>query len=145
MKSSQKTEKKIVLVLGASRLGASIASFCSKEGIYAVIVDENKAAFKKVDPNFSGFFVEGNAEDVKVLNKAHIQEAKEINIVTGDDDTNIFLACLVERFYSVPYINVRLIDMTKEKLLPSNHVSIISPSSLTFNCYQDLKRKEEKE
>jgi trk system potassium uptake protein len=137
-----KKTKETVLVIGASRLGASIASFCSKQGIYSIIVDKDKEAFKKLDPSFSGFFIEGNAESLTVLEKAHIKEAREVDVVTGDDDTNIFLACLVARYFSVPFINVRLVDSQKEKLLPNDRVKVISPSILSYNLYQSLRAGE---
>lgn len=138
----KKKEKETILVLGASRLGASIASFCSKQGIYSIIVDKDKEAFKKVDPSFSGFFIEGNAESIPVLKKAHIEEAKEVDIVTGDDDTNILLACLIARFFAVPYINVRLVDTSKNVLLPHERIKVISPSLLTYELYQSLRSQE---
>lgn len=136
--------KGTVLVIGASRLGASIASYCSKSGIYSIIVDKDKESFKKLDPSFSGFFIEGNAESLTVLKKAHIEDAKEVDVVTGDDDTNVLLACLVARFFDVAYINVRLTDQTKEKLLPHERVSVISPSSLAYDLYQNLRNQEER-
>lgn len=138
----KKSEKKIVLVLGASRLGASIASLASRQGLYTVIVDTNREAFRKLDPSFSGFFVEGDAMEVSVLEKAHIREALEVDIVTGDDDTNILLANLVSRLYETPFINVRLIDLAKKPLLPTTNINVISPSSLSLELYQSLRQKE---
>jgi K+ transport systems, NAD-binding component len=131
-----------VLIIGASRLGASIASYCSQTGINAIIVDKDKESFKKVDPSFSGFFVEGNATSLPLLKRAGLEKAKEVNVVTGDDNTNIFLACLIERFSKVPYINVRLTDPQKEVLLPHERVRLISPSSLAFDLYKNLREKE---
>lgn len=139
---ANRSKKNTVLVLGASRLGAAIAALSSKQGIYAVIVDKDKEAFKKVDPNFSGFFIEGNAESLDVLDSAHIDEAKEVDIVTGDDNTNIFLACLIESLYPVPYINVRLIDTSKQNLLPQTRVHVISPYSLSLDLYASLRNRE---
>ena len=135
--------KETVLILGASRLGASIASFCSREGINAIVVDKDKDSFRRVDPSFGGFLIEGNAASLPVLRKAGIEEAKEVDIVTGEDNTNIFLACLVERFFSVPYINVRLSDPEKEALLPRGRTHLISTSSLALGCYKSLREKEE--
>jgi trk system potassium uptake protein TrkA len=137
-----KSEKKTIVVIGSSKLGASIASYNSSRGIYTVIVDKDASSFKKLDPNFSGFTVEGNAEEQYVLLKAHVDTAKEVDIVTDNDNTNIFIACFLVKFYKIPYINVRLHDTTKSCLLP-HEVNIISPYLLSLNLYKELKAKEE--
>ncbi|MFA6861096.1 MAG: NAD-binding protein [Bacilli bacterium] len=136
-----KEDRKTVVVIGSSKLGAAIASYNSKKGIYTVIIDKDSDAFKKLDPNFSGFMITGNAEERYILEKAHIETSKECDIVTDNDNTNIFIACLLVKFYQIPYIYVRLHDTTKSILLPKE-VKIISPYLLSMNLYQSLKEDE---
>ena len=50
-----------ILVIGSSRLGASIASMSSVDGIYTSIIDRDQNAFKKLDPDYSGYTFVGDA------------------------------------------------------------------------------------
>lgn len=137
--------RSMVLVIGCSRLGASIASENSEKGIYTTVIDVNAAAFKKLDTSYSGYTVIGNAEEASVLKKGHIDESKEVDITTGDDDTNIFLACMMAEIYQIPNIIVRLRDERKAVLLSHPHVHVISPSALSMEAYVSIRDKAEAE
>lgn len=135
----------MVVVIGSSRLGASIASLNSMEGIYTTIIDTNPLAFKKLDSGYSGYTVVGDAQEASVLKKGHIDEAFEVDVTTGDDDTNIFLGCMISEIYHVPYVVVRLRDERKAILLNQDNIHIISPSHLSMQAYKAIKTKEKLE
>ena len=46
--------KSTTVVIGSSRLGASIASMSSMDGIYTTIIDKDPSSFKKLDSGYSG-------------------------------------------------------------------------------------------
>lgn len=145
-KSSRRTKKKsMTIVIGSSRLGANIASEASQRGIYTSIIDLSPEAFKKLDVGYSGYTVLGDATDQSVLQKAHIEDAKEVVITTGDDNTNIFLACMISEFYSVPYIIVRIRDEKKSEIITDERISIISTSTLSLQAYKAIRSQEEDE
>lgn len=134
-------QQNVIVVLGASRLGSRIASYRSLAGNYVTIVDKDAAAFRKLDEGYSGFRIFGNAEDMETLKKARIENAFETDIVTGDDNTNIYLACLVHHYFHCKRIFVRLNDEKKAQLLPNDaSLFLISPSEASFETY--LKEKE---
>ncbi|MCI1735358.1 MAG: NAD-binding protein [Bacilli bacterium] len=135
-------EKKMTVVIGSSRLGAAIASLNSDQGIYTAIIDEDEHSFRKLDSSYSGFKIVGNATDVRVLEKARIGNATEVDLCTGDDNTNLYLASVVLKFYRVPNIIVRLHDDTKKILIDDPRVTYITPSSLSFGMYKNLWDKE---
>lgn len=145
-KSTRRTKKKsMTIVIGSSRLGANIASEASQRGIYTSIIDLSPEAFKKLDVGYSGYTVLGDATDQSVLQKAHIEDAKEVVITTGDDNTNIFLACMISEFYSVPYIIVRIRDEKKSEIITDERISIISTSTLSLQAYKAIRSQEEDE
>jgi trk system potassium uptake protein TrkA len=133
-----KKGKKLTVVIGSSRLGAAIASQNSKQGIYTSIIDINEEAFRKLDEGYSGFKIVGDAIEIRTLEKAHIKDASEVDVCTGDDNTNIFIASLILKYYDVPYIIVRLHDDIKRSLLENPRITIISPSSLSLGLYENL-------
>ena len=133
----------MIVVIGASRLGAQIASMSSEDGIYTAIVDNNPLAFNKLANSYSGDKILGDAQETQTLEKAHIREAKEAVITTDDDDTNIFIACLISTIYGVPNVIVRLRDERKADLLKDPSIQVISTSMLSLNAYKAIRATEE--
>jgi K+ transport systems, NAD-binding component len=137
-----KNEKRSVLVIGVSKLGAEIANYESLNGVDIAIVDINEGAFRKLDERFSGYKIIGNALDFSTLKKAHIEEASDVCIVTNDDATNIFLTYLVTHYYPNKKIILRLNDEKKIKILPKNqNISSICPSIYSFKEYLTESKK----
>jgi len=134
----------LTVVIGSSRLGASLAYENSSKGFYTTLVDKDKNAFKKVDANYTGFFLEGDATDENVLAKAHIKEASQCIIVTEDDSVNIYVASLVALLSKAWLIVVRLHDEKKALLLHDPRFRVISPSLLAHDAYEAILNGEKK-
>ncbi|MFA6829676.1 MAG: NAD-binding protein [Bacilli bacterium] len=137
-------EKKMTMVIGSSRLGAAIASLNSEQGIYTSIIDIDERAFRKLDASYSGYKIVGNALDRLTLEKARISDASEIDICTGDDNLNIYLACLSLKYYTAPNVIVRLHDEAKSILLEDPRITVIAPSALSFGMYKNLWDTEDR-
>lgn len=140
MKKKNTTD--MTVVIGCSRFGATIASQNSKAGKYTAIIDMNSKAFRKLDTDYSGYTIEGNAMDKNVLNQSNIEKATEVDIMTNDDNTNIFLASYVLHFYNAPLIIVRLQDEKKASLLDDSRIKIISPALLSIETYHKIIDEE---
>lgn len=138
-----KSNKQMMIVLGASRFGATIASLACEEGTYTAIVDKDENAFKKLDSSYSGFIILGDATDQNVLEKANIHQAKEVVIATSNDNTNIYLALMIESYYHPDSIIVRLRDEKKSELLNKDSIHIISTSSLSIQAYKSINQAKE--
>lgn len=134
-----------ILVIGSSRLGASIASMSSVDGIYTSIVDRDQNAFKKLDPDYSGYTFVGDATDNSILEKAHIDSAKEVVVATGEDNVNVLIASRIATLYDVPYIIVRLRDERKASLLNDDRISIISTGRLSIQAYKTIRGREDED
>lgn len=140
-----KNNKKMIIVLGSSRFGASIASLVSEEGFYTAIVDKNELSFKKLNPSYSGYVVLGDAMDQNVLEKANIEDAREVIISTSSDNTNIFLALMIDELYHPESIVVRLRDDQKTVLLDRENIHIIATSQLSLQAFRSISVTEEAE
>lgn len=127
----------LIVVAGCSRMGATIAFENSSRGFFTTLIDWDKTAFQKVDPDYSGFLLIGDATDQAVLEKAHIAEASQCVIATEDDSTNIYIASLVCCISKVPLIIVRLHDDKKTALLSDKRIRIIAPSLLSHQAYEE--------
>jgi len=135
-----KNNKIKVLVIGCSKLGAAIASKVSLDGDFITIIDKDSEAFVKLDSSYSGYTIEGDATEIPVLEKARISEMNEVNIVTDNDETNIFLGYLVDKFYpDVSTIVVRLNDEKRAVLFEGRKFKIIVPNNLALKQYEKVK------
>lgn len=132
----------MVVVVGSSRLGALIASKNSSEGIYTMIIDKDEFAFNKLESDYSGFTMVGDATELSVLKKAHMDQASELDIITEDDDTNIFIACMALHYFDVSSIIVRLQENKKAVLIDDPRVKVIVPADLSMSLYENLKTAE---
>lgn len=136
-------EKKLTIVIGSSRLGATIANYNSQNGIYTAIIDKNPLAFRKLDSNFSGYTIEGDAENLDILASANIKDATEVDVLTNNDNVNIYIANVVLQYFKVPLVLVRLMDTTKSVFLDSPRIRIISPAILSFRTYKEIITEKE--
>lgn len=138
-------EKKMAVIIGASRFGAAIASLKSEQGISTSIIDSDEKSFRKLESNYSGFKVLGDAMNQSVLEKANIHDANEIDICTSDDNVNIYLAFWACKFTQASHIIVRLHDDVKALLFKDERITVITPSRLSFGMYNNIRKKQEEE
>ena len=65
-----------IAVIGCGRLGSILAVDLSKQGHEVVVIDRHKSAFNNLSAEFSGFSVDGDAAELKVLQAAKLDRAK---------------------------------------------------------------------
>jgi voltage-gated potassium channel len=81
-----------VLIVGAGRVGRSVAAYLREREVPYRVVEENPERAAKVD-----HVVVGSAADLDVLKRAGIDEAPTALITTNDDATNIYLTIYCRR------------------------------------------------
>jgi trk system potassium uptake protein TrkA len=107
-----------------------------------VIIDKDINSFRKLDEEFGGYDIVGDATDLQVLeNEVQIHEVNEVIITTDSDNVNLFIAHICFYIYDVPHIYVRLNDNDKGVLLKNTTIKPIYPFSLSFDDY--MKKREE--
>ncbi|MBO3444418.1 TrkA family potassium uptake protein [Clostridium sp. CCUG 7971] len=127
-----------IIIAGCSRFGASIASILSAKGEDVVIIDIDKACFRKLSQNYSGFKLQGDATDIDVLMEAGIEKAKTIVAATDDDNTNIMIAQIAKIVFKVNKVVSRLYDIEKEVIYNKSDIQTIYPTKLTIDEFEKL-------
>lgn len=130
------------IVIGSGRLGGSISTLLFKEGKDVIVLDKSLSSFRKLSGVFGGMTMNGDACNSAVLESAHIKEACEVIICTGDDNVNIFLSHMCFYLYDVPNIYVRLSDDSKKKLIENTTIKAIYPFMLSIDNYKNLREEE---
>ena len=121
-----------VIIIGAGRVGSSIARLLNEQNYQVTIVDKDKDALLNVE-DFTGYFEVADASNVEVLHRIGVGNADAVVISTEDDDTNIFLTDVCHFVFGVPRIFVRLADAQKEKLCHYPSVRAILPFLLSLD------------
>ena len=128
-----------IIVIGCGRLGSNIASLLYREGNDVILLDNSVKAFDKLMNSFGGYEIVGDATDLEVLEGAFVKQAKEVVIVTGNDNINLYLAHICFHLYDVPNIYIRQEDDNMKKLMENTTIKAIYPFMLSVDDYLRLR------
>lgn len=117
------------MVIGSGRVGAELALRLFKSGHQVVVVDQNEAAFNRIDPEFRGRTIHGEAMHEDVLERAGIKESHGVAVVTNSDPLNAIIAHVARSVYGVPVVVCRNYDPHLRPMLEVFGVQIISSTS----------------
>lgn len=131
-----------IIVIGCGRLGSNIATLLYKQGNDVILLDNNAKAFNKLMNSFGGYEIVGDATDLEVLESAFVKQAKEVVIVTGDDNVNLYLAHICFHLYDVPNIYIRQEDDSKKKLIENTTIKAIYPFMLSVEDYLKIRESD---
>jgi trk system potassium uptake protein TrkA len=122
------------MVIGAGRLGKSIACDLNRRNENVLILDTDKTTFDDFD-DYSGFISVGDGLDLDTLEENGIRGCHTVVIVTDTDNKNIMIADICRYIYQVPNIFIRLKDSRKEKLLDGEDVHCICQFNLIIDDF----------
>ena len=130
--------RNLTLIIGSGRFGSSLANKYCQSGKNVMVIDKNADSFERLSDNFSGYTFAGDATDIAVLEKCHIDQANEIIITTGNDNANLFVAHVARKIYDIPEIYVRLFAPDSEQFLKGLKVNAIFPFELSVDEFNRL-------
>ncbi|WP_424887058.1 potassium channel family protein [Streptomyces sp. XH2] len=99
-----------VVVAGAGRLGTKIAQVLAATGHQVTLVDTDEERVDELRGQAAADLVGGNACEPAVLEHAGARTADLVVAATGQDDTNLVIALLAKRHFSVPRVAARIND-----------------------------------
>jgi trk system potassium uptake protein TrkA len=117
------------IVVGSGRVGSELALRLYKSGHQVVVVDQNEKAFNRIDPEFRGRTIHGEAMHEDVLDRAGIKDTHGVAVVTNSDPLNAVIAHVARSVYSVPVVVCRNYDPRLRPMLESFGIQIISSTS----------------
>ncbi|AJG41554.1 MULTISPECIES: potassium channel family protein [Thermotoga] len=123
-------KSKYIVVFGCGRLGASIANLASSLGHSVVVVDRNEYAFHRLNSEFSGFTVVGDAAEYETLKESGMEKADMVFAFTNDDSTNFFIAMNARHMFGVKKVIARVYDPEKIRIFEEHGIDTICPAIL---------------
>ncbi|PRR81857.1 potassium channel family protein [Clostridium vincentii] len=144
MKLHEEKEDIYILIIGCGRLGASIANSLSNRNMNVTIIDSNKDSFRKLSPSFGGLALEGDATDIDILKEAQIEKSRVVVCVTNNDSSNIMIAQMAKKLFSIERVIARLYDPERECVYNEFGINTIFPSILSANEVDKLLAMDER-
>jgi trk system potassium uptake protein TrkA len=117
------------VIVGCGRVGAELALRLYKSGHQVVVVDQNEAAFHRIDPEFRGRTVHGEALRKNVLDRAGVAEADGLAAVTNSDTLNAVVAHAARDVYHVPMVVCRNYDPRLRGMLETFGIQIVGSTA----------------
>lgn len=132
-----------IIVIGAGKVGYSIAQMLSQENHDVVVIEQNPEREQIVSQNLDVQTVLGNGASINALKEAGVSEAELVIAVTEKDEFNM-VACLVAKSFGVISTMARVGDpgyseITEEDAFATFGIdAIINPNQVTAQLISKL-------
>lgn len=87
-----------ILIIGCGKVGSRLADILCQIGHDVSIIALKRESFDLLSDDFSGFTIQGVPIDLDILRQAGIEGCDAIAAVTEDDNTNIMVCRLPEKY-----------------------------------------------
>ncbi len=130
------------IIIGCGRLGSNVANQASLAGESVIVIDLREISFERLDDNFGGFTIVGDATDRRVLTDELLKSCKTLIITTGIDNINLFIATLAAKKFDIPRVYVRFTDPDLSTLVSGLNVQAIYPAELSLQKLQSIMQED---
>jgi len=124
-----------ILVVGAGRVGSSVAKRALAAGHEVSVLDEDPLSHERLDKDLAGSwedaggrFTVGTALEVDALLEAGIEQADVFIASTNGDNTNLVIAQIAQRRFDVPRVVVRVLDPARAEWYAAQGLLTICPT-----------------
>jgi trk system potassium uptake protein TrkA len=124
-----------ILVVGAGRVGSSVAKRALEQGHEVSVLDEDPLSHEQLDKDLAdswedagGRFTVGTALEVDALVEAGIEQAEVFIASTNGDNTNLVIAQIAQRRFEVPRVVVRVLDPARAAWYAEQGLHTICPT-----------------
>jgi len=127
------------IVIGCGRVGAELAHRLFRNGHQVVVVDNNQRSFNRLHPDFRGRTTEGEALYADTYERAGIDQADGVAVVTNSDTMNAVIGHAVRSHYPhVRQVVVRNYDPSMRAMQEAFGLQIVSSTAWGAERVQEL-------
>ena len=120
------------IVVGCGRVGSTLAQRLAADGWEVTVIELNEENLVRLGPDWRHPLVLGHGMDEKVLEEAGIGEADAVIAATDGDNTNLVIAQVATKRYSVPHVAARIQDPARAEAYADRGFEIISPVQIAI-------------
>ena len=133
-----------VLVVGAGRVGAALATSALGSGHIVSVLDEDPLSHERLDVELGrsweeagGRFTIGTALEVDALIEAGVEEADVFIASTNGDNTNLVVAQIAQRRFEVERVIARVLDPRRAAWYSEQGLQTICPTQIAIEQLQE--------
>lgn len=127
-----------IIIVGCGRIGADLTFRLFQQGHKVTVVDNIPQAFERLNAEFRGRTVEGEALSKEVLERAGIDEADGLAAVTNSDTLNAAVAHVARTIYKISNVVVRNYDPNLRSVLETFGFQIVSSTAWGAQRIEEL-------
>ena len=124
-----------VLIVGAGRVGSSVARSALEAGHEVSVLDEDPLSHERLDAGMEtswedagGLFTVGHAIEAEALEEAGIERADVFIASTDGDNTNLTIAQIAKRGFGVDRVIARVMDPARASWYAEQGLETICPT-----------------
>ena len=128
-----------VLVVGAGRVGAALATSALDKGHTVSVLDEDPLSHERLDVELGssweeagGRFTIGTALEVDALIEAGVEQADVFIASTNGDNTNLVVAQIAQREFEVERVIARVLDPRRAAWYAEQGLQTICPTQIAI-------------
>lgn len=127
-----------LIIVGCGRVGSELAHAVCRDGHEVFIIDRDPQAFKRLDSDFSGRTIQGDARSDRVLIRAGIEAADGFAALTSNDMMNFVVSRAARSVFKVPNVVARVYDPTHSEVFTDAGLQTVISSSWASNRIEQL-------
>jgi trk system potassium uptake protein TrkA len=132
-----------VLIVGAGRVGSAVARSALAAGHEVSVLDEDPLSHERLEAgqqrsweDQGGMFTVGTALEIEALTAAGIERADVFIASTDGDNTNVIIAQIAQRQFSVPKVIARVMDPARAAWYEEQGLHTVSPTQHAIEMFQ---------
>ena len=132
-----------ILVVGAGRVGSSLARSMLREGHEVSCLDEDSESHARLEiglerpwEDLGGRFTVGTALEIEALRAAGIERAEVFVASTDGDNTNIVIAQIARRRFDVPTVIARVLDPLRAEWYERQGMHTVCPTRVAVDMLE---------
>lgn len=133
----------LILIVGAGRVGSAVARSVLSRGNEVSVLDEDPLSHERLDAGMEatwedagGRFTVGHGLEIDALREAGIEEADVFIAATDGDNTNLTIAQIAAKQFSVPKVIVRVMDPARAEWYAEQGLHTICPTRFAIEMFE---------
>src|SRR5580692_319829 len=132
-----------ILIVGAGRVGSAVAKYALSAGYEVSVLDEDPLSHERLDAgqqksweDANGQFTVGTALEIDALKQAGIERAEVFIASTDGDNTNLIIAQIAQKQFSVPKVIARVMDPARAAWYEEQGLHTLSPTQHAIEMFK---------
>lgn len=127
-----------LIIVGCGRVGSELAHAVCKDGHDVFVIDRDPHAFERLNSEFTGLTILGDARNERVLHRAGIESADGFAALTPNDMMNFVVARAARTMFNVPNVVARVYDPCHYEAFTDAGLQTVISSSWAANRIEQL-------